>query len=313
MKKTKCLILNDREPIPREILHQFENQADFAWFEWSNNEFEVPTILDENRDTEVLLTTYMDLSAENLCRLPYLESIITTTTAVDYIDHAYCRKNGISVFNTPNYSTASVAEHAIALMFGVGRQICVLNEETRGGNFNCFAFRGVEFNNKTAGVIGLGNIGQHVATMAQGIGMNVIFNNPSVKQFPRAHQVDLDTLLTKSDVVFITAPLNAQTYQLISKEAFSKMRRFPILISISHDKIIDLNALKEALQFGQLAGAGLDIHGKGSQYFELPQSIISPRRAWYTNEAFERRFDLVAQTFAGYLNNVPINHALRDG
>ncbi len=135
-----CLILNDREPIPEDSLRELDSLASFVWAQDVGRKLPLSSVLKANVATTALITTYMDLSSKNLELLPDLQAIITTTTAVEYIDLDYCLSKGICVMNTPDYTGASVAEFAIALMFSAARNIPNINSAVRKGDFELFDF-----------------------------------------------------------------------------------------------------------------------------------------------------------------------------
>jgi len=303
----KCLILNDREPIPEGALDQFSNYLELYWHQAPGSKFSLDVALSECPGAQILITTYMDLSASNLGRLQGLKAIIATTTGVDYIDLAYCREKGIRVCNTRNYTGSSVAEHALMLMLAAARRIDLLDKRIRQGDFDCFDVRGIELTGKTAGVIGLGNIGSTIARLCLGLGMKILFSNRSQKMLEGARQVDLQELLSVSDVIFVSVPLNDESKGLIDSEALSLVKSSALLISTSPDTIIDKGALDSALRSGKLAAAALDLHARDKSYLDIPNLILTPRRAWFTEETFVRRIDAWKDVLASYLKDSPIN------
>lgn len=297
----KVLILNDREPLPENRLDNIDIGLDVTWYQVPTHSFRVLDGFAKQPNAEILVATSMNLNAANLAQLPHLEAIIATTTGVQYIDLAYCSQKGIRVFNTPNYSTISVAEHAFALLLSAARKIPFINQAVHKGDFDCFEHQGLEMAGKTAGIIGFGNIGQYVAKLALGFNMNVLYVNRTQKEVKNTTQVDLGTLLAQSDVIFLTLPLNAASRGMLGKEEFSQMKKNAILISISPDAIIQDDALIEALHNKQIRAAALDIHHEKRTYLKLPNLILSPRRAWYTAEAFDRRIASWKKTLLAYL------------
>lgn len=305
--KKKCLILNNRERIPEHVLDDFTSRLDVVWCQDIDRKENLTQVLRQHKDSHVLITTYMDLCRENLSILSGLEAIITTTTAFEYIDFDYCVEKNILVMNSSDYTGSSVAEHAIALMFGCARKLTLLDRRIRRKDFQCFDCMGMELSGKCAGILGMGHIGSVIAKMTSGIGMETIFFNRSKKGVRGCRQVDIPSLFNVSDVIFITLPLRQETEGLIDQKAFAAMKQSAILVSISPDRIIDFDALRYALEHQEIAGVGLDILEENSKYFELPNAIITPRRAWYTAECFERRIMTWKETLAAFLDNQPIN------
>ena len=140
-----------------------------------------------------------------------LEAIVATTTAIEYIDRPYCTAHRIKIFNTANYTGNSVAEFAVGAMFMAARHMLDVNIQIRSGDFKCFEYMGIELSGRVAGVVGQGAIGSRICSLLAGIGMEVLHHT-------RTHRggsgyVDLDTLLKKSDVVFLAVPLNAHFHR----------------------------------------------------------------------------------------------------
>ncbi|MEZ5453120.1 MAG: D-isomer specific 2-hydroxyacid dehydrogenase family protein [Thiothrix sp.] len=296
----QCLFLNDREPYPQDCFNHIPD-IEMHWAQDHSGGFSLVKSLAAHPDTQILITTLMDLNAENLARLPKLELIITITTGTDYIDKAYCKQHGIDILNTPGFTGASVAEHAMALMLASAKRIADYNREIRNEDFQIFQHQGIELFGRQAGIIGMGAIGSQVARMLQGFGIKVVFCNRKPKDSDIATQVDMDTLLAESDIIFLTLSLNADSRHLINTDTLAKVKPGAILINISPDELIDIAALDEALESGQLSYAGMDIHHEDERFLGLPNTILSPRRAWYTQDAFNRRIAIFTQTLADYL------------
>ncbi|EIJ36811.1 2-hydroxyacid dehydrogenase [Thiothrix nivea] len=296
----QCLFLNDREPYPQDCFDHIPG-IEMHWAQDHSGGFSLVKSLEAHPDTQILITTLMDLNAENLARLPKLELIITITTGTDYIDKAYCEQHGIDIRNTPGFTGASVAEHAMALMLASAKRIADYNREIRNEDFQIFQYQGIELFGRQAGIIGMGAIGSQVARMLQGFGIKVVFCNRKPKDSDIATQVDMDTLLAESDIIFLTLSLNADSRHLINADTLAKVKPGAILINISPDELIDIAALDEALESGRLSYAGMDIHHEDERFLGLPNTILSPRRAWYTQDAFNRRIAIFTQTLADYV------------
>lgn len=305
-RRKKCLVLNNREPFPEKILDELSDSLEVIWYQ-NALPFNLAEVFQTYSDTQILVTTYMDLQAANLQILPELEAIITLTTAVEYVDIDYCRDRNIRVMNTSNYAGEAVAEHAIALALCVARKIVTLDTKVRQKDFKCFEDVGIELSGKQAGIIGLGKIGTRVATIAKGFGMDVVYVNRSQKSFDGGKQVDLETLLATSDFIFVTVPLNAGTRGAIGREEFAMMKSNAILINTSPDSIIDVKAMAEALENQKIWGAGIDLIGTDESYLQIPNLIITPRHANATKECTARRIATWTGTLASYLDDQPKN------
>jgi len=304
--KTLCLVLNNREPISENVLDRFQDRIIPVWYQHTDDKFSLDDALEQNSGTQLLVSTYMELSREKLKRLPDLKGIIATTVAVEYIDRDYCKEKGIRVSNTPKYTGSSVAEYAFALMLAAARHLTSVDHQVRNGDFNCFEFLGLELAGKTAGIIGLGDIGSRVAKFAQSFDMDVLYFNRSQKHSTSGRQVELPTLLACSDVIFLTLPLNTESRSMIGRKEFSAMKKGAILVNVSPDEILDLDALVDALNKRQLYAA-LDLHKRQPSLLDTPNSILSPRRAWYTQDCFDRRVATWIKTLESYLDGTLIN------
>lgn len=302
--KTKCLILNRRELISEDALKKFEDRLSPIWFQ--SDEFSLEEALHQNSDSQLLITNYVELNRENLTELHELKGIIATTVAVEYIDRQYCNERNIHVSNTPKYTGSSVAEYAFCLLLSAARHLPAIDRQLREGDFNCFEFLGMELAGKRAGIVGMGDIGSRVSRLAKCFDMNVVYFNSRQKNSTVGKPVDLFTLLATSDVVFLTLPLNNESRSMIGRQELSVMKNGAILVSISPDEILDLSALADALKSRRIYAA-LDLHKPQPALLNIPNIILSPRRAWYTRDSFDRRVATWIRTVESYLDGSPIN------
>ncbi len=298
--KEKCLVLNDREPIPENHLDDLSEQLEVVWYQKTGQQFSLPEAIDTYADSHIIVTTYMNLTADYLRRMSQLKAIIATTISTHFIDSNYCCDQGIKIFNTKNYTGSSVAEHAVALMMSALRQIPAIDQPVRQGNPECFEYPGTELAGKVAGIIGFGNIGSYVAQLLSSFNMSVQYYNRSPKNSTLAQAVKLETLLDTSDIVFLTTPLNHDSYHIINANVLKQMKSSVLLVNISPDEVMDIAAVKQALEASEIRGAALDLLNTG--YFaNTPNTVLTQRRAWFTTECFRRRIDMWKQTLKNYL------------
>lgn len=300
MTAKKCLILNDREPIPEDHLDDVAG-LETSWYQKTGAAFSLDEAFANHPDTRIIVTTYMDLNAGQLRKLPALEAVIATTISTHFIDSGYCRDHGIQIFNTENYTGTSVAEHAVALMMAGIRKIPAIDREVRHGNADCFEFPGIELAGKTAGIIGFGNIGAHVAQLLGGFNMALQFYNRSPKTSATAKSVGFNALIETSDILFLTLPLNRDSHRMINAEVLKRMKKSAFLVNTSPDDVMDLPAVKTALEQGGIGGAALDLLN-ARIFLDTPNTVLTSRRAWYTHECFARRIGLWKNTLIAYLN-----------
>lgn len=284
----KILVINDRESWDVAEVQQALHGHEVIVEQHLPESFDLVSVLAQHADADWLVTGYADLSAKRLAQLPKLQGIQTTTTAVEYIDLAYCQAHDIQVKNVAGYTATAVAEHLLALMLAVGRRLPHMDKAVKAGDFEQFDQVGFEFYGKTLGILGMGHIGQAFASMASALGMQVQFYNRSKKALAYP-QCDLPELLASSDVLALTLPLTPQTRHLLDESALAKVKPGSLLVSIAADAVVDQNALLAALQDGRLAGAGLDLHHPQSALYALDQVVLTPTKAWYTRECQARR------------------------
>src|SRR5690606_32726788 len=214
---------------------------------------------------------------------------------VDNVDIPAATKKGIIVMNTPFGNSITTAEHAIAMMMALARQIPEADASTRASKWEKNRFMGVEVTNKTLGLIGAGNIGSIVADRAQGLKMKVLAYDPFLTP-ERAvdlgvEKVELDELLAKADFITLHTPLIDATRNIINADAFTKMKDGVRIINCARGGLIDEAALKEALESGKVAGAALDVFleepAKENPLFGVPNVICTPHLGASTTEAQE--------------------------
>lgn len=301
----KCLVLNNHEPIPTVTLDGLADRLELTWCQDRSGALEVAPLFAKHPTTQILLTTYMDLSADHLRLLPSLELIVTTTTAVEYVDLTYCAEHNVIVCNTADYTQDTVAEHAIALLLAVAKRIVAVNERVHSGDTLLEGQWSVELAGKQLGIVGMGHIGARVARMAQGLGMRVVYYNRSPRDVPTTTAVDLPKLLSESDAITLTLPLNQASRGMIGAAELDLMKPAAILVSISPDAIINLDALADALTSGRILGAGLDLLGAAPSHLRLPNLVLSSRFASRTTECFKRRQATWYRTLETYLGGKP--------
>jgi D-3-phosphoglycerate dehydrogenase len=220
--------------------------------------------------------------------------------------------------NTPFGNSITTAEHAIALMFALARQIPEANTQTQAGKWPKNDFMGVEVTGKTLGLIGAGNIGSIVAARALGLRMKVVafdpFLTPERAVEMGVEKADLDTLLGKADFITLHTPLTDQTRNILSRENLAKTKKGVRIINCARGGLIDEAALKDAMDSGQVAGAALDVFetepAKDSPLFGTPNFICTPHLGASTTEAQVNVALQVAEQMADYLVNGGVTNAL---
>ena len=237
---------------------------------------------------------------------------------VDNVDIPAASAKGVVVMNTPFGNSITTAEHAIALMFALARQLPEADASTQAGKWEKNRFMGVELTAKTLGLIGAGNIGSIVADRALGLRMKVIAYDPFLTP-ERAiemgvEMVDLDGLLARADFITLHTPLTDQTRNILSAENLAKTKKGVRIVNCARGGLIDEAALKAALESGQVAGAALDVFveepAKQSPLFGTPNFISTPHLGASTNEAQVNVAIQVAEQMADFLVSGGVTNAL---
>ena len=237
---------------------------------------------------------------------------------VDNIDRAAASKKGVIVMNTPFGNMITTAEHAIAMMFAVARQIPEASASTHAGKWEKSKFMGVELTGKTLGVIGAGNIGGIVCERALGLKMKVVAYDPFLSQ-ERAEKlgvqkVELDALLARADFITLHVPKTEQTSNILNAEAIAKMKPGVRVINCARGGLVDEVALAEALKSGHVAGAAFDVFevepATDSPLFNLPNVVCTPHLGAATTEAQENVAVQVAEQMSDYLLTGAVTNAL---
>lgn len=237
---------------------------------------------------------------------------------VDNIDVAAATASGVVVMNTPFGNSITTAEHAIAMMFALARQIPQANASTHAGKWEKSGFMGVELYAKTLGVIGCGNIGAIVASRALGLQMNVIafdpFLTPERATDLGVEKVELDDLLKRADFITLHVPKNDKTANLVNKDSIAKMKKGVRIINCARGGIINESDLKEALDSGHVAGAALDVFAqepaKDNILFGHPAVVCTPHLGASTTEAQVNVAIQVAEQMSDFLVHGAVSNAL---
>ncbi|MGD9810427.1 MAG: phosphoglycerate dehydrogenase [Sphingobium sp.] len=237
---------------------------------------------------------------------------------VDNVDIPAASAKGVVVMNTPFGNSITTAEHAIALMFALARQLPEANAQTQAGLWPKNGFMGVEVTGKTLGLIGAGNIGSIVASRALGLKMKVVafdpFLTPERAIEMGVEKADLDTLLARADFITLHTPLTDQTRNILSRENLAKTKKGVRIINCARGGLIDEAALKEGLDSGHIGGAALDVFAtepaKESPLFGTPNFICTPHLGASTNEAQVNVALQVAEQLSDYLLTGGVTNAL---
>lgn len=297
-----------------------------------------PKVLDAGtadvaKDAEIV-SVFVDstVDSEVLGKLENVKHIATRSTGFDHIDREVCKERGITVSNVPSYGENTVAEFAFALIIEVSRGVHRAYKDVREtGVFQPDQYMGFDLSGKTLGVIGTGKIGRNSVKIGHGFGMKIrAFDVHPDDAFAKEYDIEygtLDEVLSGSDIVTLHVPYMDATHHLMNKDTFSKMKKGSYLINTSRGPVVETQALVDALESGQLAGAGLDVleeevlmHDDAAilsrdakaqeswktilqnhKLIDMPNVIVTPHMAFNTLEARQRILKTTAENIEGHI------------
>lgn len=271
--------------------------------------------------SQMLMTNKTPLDATTLAALPDLKYIGVLATGFNIVDVVAAKQRGIVVTNIPLYGTASVAQHAFALLLELCHHAGAHGEAVRNGEWSKSADWSfwktplIELAGKTMGIIGFGRIGRQTAKIADAMGMRVLANDvyqgnaPAYENFAWA---GIDELLAASDVVSLHCPLTAENKGLINAARLRTMKRSAFLLNTSRGPLIVDQDLADGLNEGVIAGAGLDVLSveppvSGNPLFSAKNCLVTPHIAWATKEARSRLMDVAVSNVQAFLSGAPQN------
>lgn len=277
-------------------------------------------LVERARDAEILLTNKVVLDRAALEQLPQLRYIGVTATGYNVVDLAAAGERGIVVTNVPAYSTASVVQLTFALLLelthrvGHHAQAVAAGRWTACPDFSFTDFPLVELAGKPFGIVGYGNIGRSVATVAAAFGASVLVHTrtPPGEPVAGARFVQLTELLRESDVVSLHCPLTPETTRLINRERLAVMKPGALLLNTGRGPLLDEAAVAAALASGQLGGAGLDVldtepPAVDNPLLRAPNCFITPHLGWATTAARSRLMSVVVASVRAFLAGTPTN------
>ena len=249
---------------------------------------------------------------------PNLKVIGRAGIGVDNVDVPHATKQGVIVMNTPFGNAITTAEHALAMMFAVARQIPAASASTHDGKWEKSKFMGAEITGKTLGLIGAGNIGSIVAARAHGLRMRVIAFDPflSAERAERLgmEKVELNDLLARADFITMHVPKTKDTANMLDAEAIGRMKKGAFLINCARGGLVDEAALRVALDDGRVGGAAFDVFAeepaKENPLFGHPNVVVTPHLGAATTEAQEKVALQVAEQMSDYLLDGAVTNAI---
>jgi phosphoglycerate dehydrogenase-like enzyme len=266
-------------------------------------------LIQKVRDADILLLSNRPLSREVIEACPNLKLICVAFTGIDHVDQDACKARGIILHNAAGYAVHAVSELAIGLMIALLRRVVSADATIRAGGDNRLLL-GNELFGKTLGVVGCGAIGLQVARLGNAFGCQVLgFERHLHRADDVAIQhVELDELLSRSDIVSLHLPLTTETRGFIGPEQFARMKRSAILINTARGPVVDQSALLEALHQNRLAGAGIDVFDQEPPLptthpiFKAPNTVLLPHIGFETVEAMSAKADIALHHLENFLS-----------
>ncbi len=272
-------------------------------------------------DADIVITNKVPLRQEALEHAANLKMVAVAATGTDNVDLSACERKGIVVSNIRGYAISTVPEHVFALIFALRRSIVAYRESVKAGRwydaqqFCYFDFPIKDLAGSTLGIFGRGTLGQAVGAIGRALGMKVIFAGRKGKAHPEDGYTPFEQVLATSDVITMHCPLNEQTRDLINAEEFALMKRRPIVINTARGGLVNEAALVQALQSGQIGGAGFDVttpeppenNHPLMQLLGMPNFILTPHVAWASDEAVQRLADQLIDNIEAFYSGSPCN------
>lgn len=301
------IVFLDRKTIGDDLdLSAFEALGEVVKYDFSTPE----ESLERTEDADVIVLNKVEINASTIGRAKHLKLVCVTATGTNNLDKEYLAQRGIAWRNVAGYSTESVAQHTFAMLFYLLEKLpyydsYVKSEKYVGDvSFTHFAHVFHEICGKTWGIIGMGNIGRRVASIAALFGCRVIYYSTSGEnRAPEYERVELDELLAQSDIVSVHAPLTEKTQGLMNRDAFAKMKKNAIFLNLGRGPIVVEQDLCDALNEGEIAAAGLDVLCREPMLPSNPlrsikdseKLLITPHIAWASVEARTRLMEIIAK------------------
>ncbi|HJB30044.1 MAG TPA: D-2-hydroxyacid dehydrogenase [Candidatus Blautia faecavium] len=271
-------------------------------------------------DGEIVVVNKTPISKKTLDKCPNIKLIAVLATGYNVVDYAYAKEKGIPVVNVPTYGTQIVGQYALGLLLEICSHYGHHDQTVKEGRWEnnadwCYwDYPMIELYGKTAGIIGLGRIGQATAKLLNALDMKVLAYDAHEKEEGRklAEYVSLDELLERSDVIFLHCPLFPETEGIINKENISKMKDGVILINNSRGQLVVEQDLADALNSGKVYAAGLDVVStepiKGDNpLLKAKNCLITPHISWAAQASRQRIMDITVANIQAFLDGAPVN------
>lgn len=306
------IVVVDHVYLEKEHIKKLRSIGDLEIFE------DPPKTVDELKErikeADIVIVGWSDLTKSIIESAKKLKMISIWATTCHYADLNAAKERRIVVTHVPGYATEAVAEHTFALLLAAVRKLPLADKYVRKGDFDWRPFGGAELYGKILGIIGTGSIGCRVAEIARAFKMQILAYDkyPNIKKAEEIGMkyVDLYTLVAESDFITLHVTLTSETEKLIGKKEIEAMKNGVVIVNTSQGKVIDEEALINALKSGKISFAGLDVFeeeppAKDSPLFKLDNTILSPHIGFHTVEAAKRCTDICIDNVVKFLEGHP--------
>jgi phosphoglycerate dehydrogenase-like enzyme len=266
---------------------------------------------DRIKDAEIITASYIDITPEIIDAAPKLKYIVIPAVGYEWVDVNYAAEKGITSINCPTYNSQAVAEHAMSLLMAVNRNLITSVDLIRFGGWDSQNFVGYELSGKLLGLIGYGNVGTRIESIAKSLGMDVRHVNT------KSSSEEIDNLLSTVDFLVICAPLTDSTRNMIDERRLNLLQSHSVLVNVGRGAVVDQNALINLLKSKSIRGAGLDVFdgepltGVPSETIiemaSLPNVITTPHIAYNTVEINDKQGAEILANLKACIANEPIN------
>ncbi len=277
-------------------------------------------IIERMSGAQIALTNKVFIDKDVIAACPDLKLIIAGATGYNNIDVAAAKAANINVCNVRGYSTPCVTQHVFAFILALRTRIHEYDRDVKAGKWQaardfCFLDYPIhELEGQTLGIIGYGNLGAKVKTIAEAFGMDVLIADHKGLAQIREGRTKFEDVITRADIITLHCPLTADTKDLIAAPELKSMKKSALLINTARGGIANESDLAQALKDKEIAGAGVDVLSKeppndGNPLLDktIPNLIVTPHTAWASRQACQRLFDQLVEVIDAYKSGTPMN------
>lgn len=300
-------IIDKKENFNEGQIKRIEKCGKVVFIEEEHNMFEGAYT---KSDEEKIIAINPDLIGWNLQndvldRITNLKAICLMSTSYSYVDIEYCKNRNIVVTNVPNYSTDSVAEYAVFLMLSISRKLPIQIKGEWKENFTD-EFCGMQIKGKTAAILGLGHIGERLADILKGMGMNVIYWSKNTRNDKYIYK-EIDEIFKEADFIFPTFLINDETKKIITDDRINSMKNNASIITIVGTEIFNKDLVLEKVKNNTLYGLAFENSNDNINNYEGNVLVTSPY-AWYTVDSLSNCIEIWVNSIEGIANNEVVNN-----